>query len=63
MVSRAAAHICSGVTEFWSLIFTSPISTTLFVVAAVSTATRASGSFEISKSTMASEIWSHTLSG
>ena len=53
---RATALISSGVTAFSSEIFTSPISTTLLVVAAVSTATRASGSRPMMKSITASEI-------
>ncbi|MNV79858.1 hypothetical protein D3C71_1734270 [compost metagenome] len=41
----------------------SPAITTRFVVVRVSHATRASGSFDRNRSTMASEIWSATLSG
>ncbi len=55
--------ISSSETAFSGLILTSPISTTLFVVAAVSTATRASGSRARIMSIIASEIWSQTLSG
>src|SRR5260221_738943 len=41
----------------------SPASTTRLVVVMVSQATRASGSFDRNRSTIASEIWSATLSG
>ena len=41
----------------------SPASTTRLVVVSVSQAMRASGSFDRNRSTMASEIWSATLSG
>src|SRR4029079_13987807 len=41
----------------------SPARTTRLVVVMVSQATRASGSFDRNRSTIASEIWSATLSG
>jgi len=41
----------------------SPASTTSWVVVRVSQAMRASGSFDRKRSTIASEIWSETLSG
>src|ERR1700760_4011498 len=41
----------------------SPARTTRLVVVIVSHATRASGSFDRNRSTIASEIWSATLSG
>src|SRR6476646_11282974 len=50
----------------WSMIPApriSPARTTRLVVVMVSHATRASGSFDRNRSTIASEIWSATLSG
>src|SRR6185369_10197755 len=69
-VSRALASISSGTpgAQLPSLSMIpspriSPASTTVLVVVIVSQATRASGSFDRNRSTIASEIWSATLSG